>query len=318
MTNIIMPDSLSSKRSSRHWRTAHISNSTSCIDVGCGKIHSANVIPHFIGKPAHAQRMVELANPAECFCSCERPCSLDRPKKRQEGKILIDEWCIHNIALEWDPKTNQPVDVLVPKRHGDLLTEWESSYRHTAVRPGNEARMTEAKAPLNCYVIDVLQMVTEKLATSKLWRVDPSHDKFSGDKLYYFVTLASGDGTEGNKRFGTKHWRGPSIQIIGGKVEHSRKEMAVEAARREFREETHEVFCQGQFEKFDGYLDKHTSIQVAHVQYCAECTSGTKPDRPVGSNKDGEHYKCGCVAYRNMYIFPYGPVNLVDFERRKT
>lgn len=314
-----MEDKLSELRATRHWNTGHTSKLTECRDCVEGKIHSSNVIPHFIGTEQEVQELVELANPSNDHCSSEQPCDLGGPRKQIHGFDEIDEWCIHTIALEWDPRTNLPVGIVLPIRHHGLFKEWASSYGHSVKK--FPKRMLELKCPLNCYVIDVLQMVTKNLAKSKMWRVDPTQQTkeqkpiYRNQHFYYFVSLAAGDGTTGKKRFGTKKWRGPNIQILGGKIEHDTNETYIEAAAREFHEETHGVFCSGETAKFDGGLNRGQSIQIVYAQYCRECTiNGTRPVILVKRNHDNVYYQCGCKGHRNLFIFHHSAVTKTDFS----
>lgn len=310
---------ISKLRSTCHWRGPHISKLTACCDCGHGKLHGASVIPYYIGPEQDVQDLVEHANPPNEFCSHQHPCELDRPRLRQQGRLKVDEWCIHTIAIQWDVTTNSPVGLVLPIRHHDLFKEWEISYSHTIRKFKDPDCMYDLKGPINCYIVDILQMVTEKLATPKLWQVDPrqqnNHQKhlYRNQHLYYFVSLSAGDGLTGDRRFGTNKWRGPTIQILGGKIDHKMNENAIKAAAREFREETHAVF---QSAKFDERLDECPSIQIGHAQYCQNCAKqALKPNFRIKPRNDSIRYKCGCVAYRNLYIFPDSPVSHDDFAK---
>lgn len=311
MVNMDKTLDISTFRSTLPFSIKHIMNSmkmTRAPQSSKGAFHSAGIIPHYIGSTDEMQHMIDTWNLVGedkiHGCRPSHPCCLT--------KSVRGEWCRHIIGIEWniDPTVNQPLSVILPSWHKDIQTEWDMSYAHSVKRFPNG--YLDVKAPLDCFVIQVLQQITEHIAKAKRMLLKDGH------KFYYIAVLTSGDSLE--KYFAKpkpKKWYCPSIQLITGKVDAIDRPKhqvddgwhttAINTAIREFHEET--------LYRFDKYIYTNDELsntrnlnilQYCHAKEC--CTPSSEHPIELASRESSITYVCGCTVHRHMFFFPRSPL----------
>ena len=252
-----MKDKLDSMTQSE-WRASttffdhiHIGDMAFCDKLRYDELpfHSAFIACLFKGTATEAQSFVDNANTFSKIgdednqCKSGSPCSLT-------GFHMCgghEEWSRHVVLVEFDFK-GIPRAVIVPSWHTELHSEWMQMLENSKKTKYGDYFCYPF--PISSFDVSHIEQIAKHIPHrfAKLTK---------NEKMYLVCNLAGGDTREKFYRFNgmrrKDRYEGPSIKMMGGKVEEAdyprgsdgkrqHLQASINAAEREFDEESHGVF----------------------------------------------------------------------------
>lgn len=269
------------------------------------RFHAAGIIPHIVSTPKEAQKLIDELNleSDEHACTPESPCHMDRPHHSHPN-----EWCGHLGFIEWCPKQNRPLGVIIPSWHSDLLSEWEKQHK-ISLEKNPKAYMADVPAPISYFVIEVL----DKISKDDSMRF-PFNKVTSEKKMYYLMTMTASDNVNSHEAKPSK-WQNTSIQLLAGKVDTIRDtpqrssmrstqwnlQTGLNGALREFHEET--------LNRFRPDIYTSTVLNLTRYVQLTQCIRKNCEDQcrlvhRLPKDDSIHKFTCGCKLYRHMFLLP--------------